>query len=183
MTVFFTSDQHYGHANVIPHCARPFTDVDQMDATLTQRFNSRVSSADTTYHLGDFSFRGVAAQRQYLNRLNGRHILIRGNHDRTVTSMLSIGFAEVHNSLRLSLDSGRLFLRHLPPKAYKGDDDRDFERCLLAEPLEPVDIWLCGHVHEQWRYKAALLPIINVGVDQWGFAPVTLAELLAIRDS
>lgn len=32
MAVFFTSDTHFGHANIIKYCGRPYRDVTQMDA-------------------------------------------------------------------------------------------------------------------------------------------------------
>ena len=40
--VYFTSDLHFGHANVIGLCSRPFADVEQMDRALIENWNRRV---------------------------------------------------------------------------------------------------------------------------------------------
>jgi calcineurin-like phosphoesterase family protein len=80
MTVFFTSDQHYGHTNIIRFCARPFADVSAMNEALIARHNAVVGPDDDVWHLGDFVFKGDVAAT--LVRLNGRHRLVAGNHDR-----------------------------------------------------------------------------------------------------
>ena len=51
---WFTSDQHYGHANVIGYNKRPFKTVEDMDEQLIKNFNSAVNSGDITIHAGDF---------------------------------------------------------------------------------------------------------------------------------
>lgn len=80
MSLFFTSDEHYGHANVIGLCGRPFADVNEMNEVLVERHNAVVGPSDNVWHLGDFVFddRQLAAT---LKRLNGRHRLVAGNHD------------------------------------------------------------------------------------------------------
>lgn len=76
--IWFTSDQHFGHANIIKYCARPFSSVEEMDETIIRNFNYRVSKGDVVYHLGDFIF---GDRGPYLKRMNGTHVFIRGNHD------------------------------------------------------------------------------------------------------
>lgn len=80
--IFFTSDLHLGHANVICHCNRPFASVEEMDETLIRNWNQRVKTNDTVYVLGDLMFRNQKPPEEYLDRLKGRKHLITGNHDR-----------------------------------------------------------------------------------------------------
>ena len=54
-TVFFTSDHHFGHQNIIRHCQRPFGGAAEMDEELIRRWNERVRPGDEVYHLGDFA--------------------------------------------------------------------------------------------------------------------------------
>jgi len=75
------SDHHFGHANIIKHCDRPFNDVNHMDNELIERHNSLVAPNDLVYHLGDFCFDTPEVCMFYLERLNGKFIFIRGNHD------------------------------------------------------------------------------------------------------
>ncbi len=80
---FYISDTHFRHARVIELCKRPFKSADEMDNEIVRRWNSVVEHNDIVYHLGDFAF-GLAdefAIRNVFGRLNGRKILILGNHD------------------------------------------------------------------------------------------------------
>jgi len=54
---YFTADEHYGHTNIIKYCKRPFNSIEEMDATLIENFNSKVTKADHTIHVGDFTFK------------------------------------------------------------------------------------------------------------------------------
>ena len=83
MNNFFTADQHFCHENIITKFVfRPFQDVEHMNSELIRRFNSRVKPGDTVYHLGDFKMTNNGPNtHELLGKLNGRHVLIKGNHD------------------------------------------------------------------------------------------------------
>jgi calcineurin-like phosphoesterase family protein len=68
--VFFTSDTHFGHANIIKYCGRPFASVEEMNRELIARWNAVVGPRDTVYHLGDRAWEnlrgsGVSAQASW----------------------------------------------------------------------------------------------------------------------
>ena len=81
MTEFFISDLHLGHSNIILYESRPFKDADVMDEELIKRWNSVVSKDDLVFNLGDFSFHNKYDTSEIVSRLNGRMVLIKGNHD------------------------------------------------------------------------------------------------------
>lgn len=78
---FFTSDTHFGHANIINLCRRPFRDVNHMNDMLVENWNNVVTDDDTVFHLGDFALGGSDVWNKVLSRLNGKIYLILGNHD------------------------------------------------------------------------------------------------------
>lgn len=161
MTTWFTSDTHFGHANVILYCKRPYADVAEMNRVMVERWNARVKPEDTVYHLGDFALGSGADLDGHRAKLAGNIILVKGNHDRSTSRMLKAGFNEVVKELYLELDGVRLYLHHEP---------------LAAELWQAkADIHLCGHVHDLWARQEKLF---NVGVDVQGFEPKTLEELL-----
>jgi calcineurin-like phosphoesterase family protein len=101
--LWFTSDNHFGHANVIKFCARPFLNVDHMDQDMISRWNAVVKNDDTVFHLGDFAFKGVKTIEKYVNQLNGKIILIRGNHDEKQIGKITPYFHGVHDYLEIDV--------------------------------------------------------------------------------
>ena len=84
MTVWFTSDTHFGHANVIQYSNRPFEDVNEMDELMIKAWNEAVKPGDLVYHLGDFSFHRLEKTVQIAKRLAGQKYLVFGNHDKRI---------------------------------------------------------------------------------------------------
>jgi len=79
--VWFTSDLHLGHDKVRGYCDRPFSNVDEMDDVLIQRYNSCVGAEDVAYIMGDVTL-GVDAMK-YLRRLNGMKLIVPSlDHDK-----------------------------------------------------------------------------------------------------
>lgn len=83
MTLFFSSDHHFGHENIIKHCRRPFSSVEEMDQTMIDRWNEVIGPDDDVFHLGDFAHRKSDPKRvkEICWKLNGNIHLICGNHD------------------------------------------------------------------------------------------------------
>ena len=84
MVIWLTADLHIGHHNIIRYCERPFKDLNSMHETIIERWNDCISEEDTVYILGDLGFvkKSGKAISEVVKRLNGRKILIRGNHDK-----------------------------------------------------------------------------------------------------
>lgn len=192
--VFLTSDTHYHHANIIKYCQRPFQSVEHMNAEMVRRWNERCDDDAFVIHLGDFCFGGIEKAVNVANSLRGRKVIVRGNHDAprkgkwgfTDQQLLSMGFEAVYGRAFLDVPEGRFYLEH-HPRTYQD----------LDAIAGPQGMQLCGHVHELWdrartswretedgkRYvhgeRMRTGRVINVGVDQRGFAPATVGELLA----
>lgn len=79
--VYFTSDTHFNHTNILRYCQRPFRNVDDMNEQMIANWNETVSEDDVIFHLGDFCLGGAAEWTRILDRLNGKIYLIMGNHD------------------------------------------------------------------------------------------------------
>jgi calcineurin-like phosphoesterase family protein len=82
--IFFTADEHYGHANIIKFCNRPFDSVHEMNKGIIERHNELVTPEDTVLHAGDFTLQSNADK--YIDRLNGRHVFLLGSHDKWLFS-------------------------------------------------------------------------------------------------
>ena len=186
--VFFTSDQHFFHKNIIEYSGRPFSDVEEMNEAMIDRFNAKVPDNGRTYHLGDFAW-GDKHVAPILRRLNGIHYLVSGNHDGchpihedagAVRRFLGYGFSSVDERLTLDLPIGKTLLCHMPLKlaADPLEDRRNNDKYTAYRPeLEDAQYLLHGHVHERWKRRGDM---INVGVDQWDFTPVSVEEICAL---
>lgn len=114
---FLISDTHFGHTNTWEKFTladgsplRPFTSTEEMDETMVDNWNRVVRPQDTVYHLGDV----VIARRhlETVKRLNGRKILIRGNHDIFKDKdYYEAGFEQIHG-VRVFVD--QFILSHIP---------------------------------------------------------------------
>lgn len=86
---FFTSDTHFGHANILlpDYENRPFDGPYEMDEILITNWNERVKDNDVVYHLGDFAFANKKRIQELLTRLNGNKFFIYGNHDKQLRKL------------------------------------------------------------------------------------------------
>ena len=95
--IFFISDLHVGHANVIKYDGRPFKTTDEMHVELIKRWNSVVGPDSIVYFLGDLSFTRSDMTKWFVWQLNGKIHAIAGNHDKP-KDLRSLGrFEEVHD--------------------------------------------------------------------------------------
>lgn len=81
--LFFTSDHHFGHRNIIRYAKRPFSSVEEMNEVMIERWNAKVQPQDSVFYLGDFALCPPKETENILAQLNGRICLIKGNHERS----------------------------------------------------------------------------------------------------
>ena len=80
--IFFISDLHLDHANIIKYTNRPFHNVEEMNEALVDNCNNIVRKQDTVYFLGDLTFGKRRRPVDYwLKQLNGKIIFLEGNHE------------------------------------------------------------------------------------------------------
>jgi calcineurin-like phosphoesterase family protein len=195
--IYFTSDEHYWHNNVIKYCDRPYDDVQKMNEDMIIKHNMIVRPEDTVYRLGDYSlaFRSVEL---YAPRLMGIKKLVPGNHDlchsyhkrsrtdenrkKWIQKYQDYGFEVLPEQFVLDIPGvGTFNLCHHPyagPYELEGGNDK----YMNWRPKDDGRILLCGHVHEKWRTRRSPngTLMINVGVDVWDFKPVSLDEIVAL---
>ena len=121
--IFYTSDLHLGHANIIKHCDRPFSDVTEMDRSLIENWNARVTNSDTVYIIGDMMFKIYVDPVKYLNKLKGKKHLIIGNHDNSWMKEVKLSkyFQSVDRMLVFSNGKCKVTLCHFPMMDFEGD--------------------------------------------------------------
>lgn len=176
MSIWYTSDTHFNHTNIIEYCGRPFSDVNEMNEKIIYNWNSLVQPEDDVYHLGDFGlFKGGTKQPEsFIHRLNGRIHLIRGNHDHIETRRAfdrDAGGTWITYGRWLHFDKNQIptLMVHKPQNA---PTDMFFK---MAE-----QVILYGHVHEKAPKGLHLLEFsdgqkrlaYHVGVDTNDFKPV-----------
>lgn len=168
---FFTADPHFGHANIIKYCQRPFANVEEMDRVLTEKWNAKIGSDDDVWILGDFTMRSGATALNYLRQLNGHKHLILGNHDGFAPSALAANLLdEVVNYKELKLQSSGLtaVLCHYPLLFWNGSHNGSA-------------IMLYGHIHNAQysnQVTSLLHNALNVGIDCCDYAPLSEDEVL-----
>ncbi|MEX9223394.1 metallophosphoesterase [Providencia rettgeri] len=172
--IYFISDTHFCHSNIINLCDRPFKSTSHMNDTLIHNWNAYVTEHDEIYILGDFLYKGNGADaNKILRRLAGKKYLIRGNHDKFLDDpeFDQSLFEWVKSYYELEYQKQKLVLFHYPILEWQG-----FFRDAIH---------LYGHVHnsgkdpEQFKRLAMLGPrAINVGVDVNDFFPISIKQIL-----
>ena len=155
--IFFTSDEHYGHFNMIKLANRPHLTVEEMDEYLIEKHNQKVGPLDVVWHLGDFGWKAEAGRRAF-SKLNGFHHLVRGNHE--LGSLESL-FQSVHDYKEITIEGQEIVLFHYPIRSWNGVFRGSWH--------------LHGHTHN-------LLPLrpgkyLDVGVDAVGYEPLSFEEV------
>lgn len=169
--IYFTADPHIFHHNIIRMENRPFHSVEEMNETLIQNWNARVSPSDEIYVLGDLTLKGPSLANELLEQLRGRKYLIRGNHDGYVDrkSFKHDLFCWVRDYYELLWQKQYFILSHYPLLSWNGMHRGSFH--------------LHGHQHNPPEYnlanRAAGVRRLDVGVDAFGMAPVSIEEILA----
>ena len=172
--VFFTSDTHFFHKNIIEYCNRPFGNVEEMNEGIINLWNEVVPKDGIVFHLGDVCFGGKTRLEAVVPRLNGDIYLIRGNHD--VKNIPPYLFKEVHDQLMIKVTGDeeipeqKIFMHHFP---------------FLTWPEKEQGCWqLFGHLHlkndinNRNPIKDKLsINQLEIGVDGHNYLPYSFYEI------
>ena len=169
MNIYFSSDTHYFHSNIIKYCNRPFLSEQEMNEKMVANWNDIVGDDDIAIHVGDLSA-GLRDRKNQLfeliKALKGKKILIRGNHDHLPDQWyIDAGFLKVFDFINCS----GLLLTHYPIHLFVQNIDD-------LSTVGPVEHVIHGHVHkvdvENFENH------FNVAVDRNGFKPILIDEIV-----
>lgn len=169
--IYVTSDLHFQHKNILTYeaASRPFASTTEMDETLIGNWNSVVTKEDTVYVLGDLSMGQIETAIPLIQRLNGKIILIRGNHDtvKRVEEYKKIGI-EIHDIFYLPY-KGRFFVMcHFPIAS------QEFINMVRNDNSEVVVLY--GHVHHN-APKGYVNGTFHIGVDTNNLTPLSIQQI------
>ncbi len=171
---YFISDLHLGHANIIKLCGRPFATVEEMDEAFISAWNKKVKNADTVYIVGDLVWEKSNAL-DYINKLNGKKVLIAGNHDKKWLKKFDYFsyFENIVNYLEIKSNNIDITLCHYPMLEWKNSRKMGSKK---------LGYHIYGHLHnrytEEFKTLFMMPHALNAGADVNGFVPVTLEELI-----
>ena len=162
---YFTSDIHFGHKNVIRYCNRPYKTVLEMNQSIVENWNKKITDGDRVFVVGDVFVCKIEEAAQWIKKLNGHKILVKGNHDYGERKMIEAGFDEFYRrSCDYTFPDGRkALLQHFP-----------LPDCLLKE----YDLMIHGHIHISDRVIGKK---VNVSCDIWNYEPVSAEEIQQLQ--
>lgn len=166
--LFLTSDTHLGHFNICKYCNRPFHTRSEMDKALIQNWNSVVPEDGIVVHCGDFMLphdTDIKEYMKYMNHLNGKILLLRGNHDRAELGWTNEKLINVMDMAMIQVDGVRIFAQHYPCLTFNGDMHAYGHIHTLSDgTCYGID----GDVTKRMRSNT-----YDVGVDQNGYKPIS----------
>jgi calcineurin-like phosphoesterase family protein len=170
MKTYITSDLHFGHTNIMKFCpatrARFRNDVAYMNEAMVKEWNEIVEPEDLVYILGDVAFLPAQKAAEFMNRCNGRKILVQGNHDRkTLNDPVFRGcFEEIHHYLDINYNGTKVCMFHYPIAEW--------------DQMHRGSVHFHGHLHggesglENFRAR-------DMGMDATGFIVVEMERAIA----
>ena len=173
--IYFTSDLHFGHNNIIRFDNRPFAMVEEMDGELIRRWNNKVKSDDIVYILGDISWYNSEKTCAILSRLNGQKHLIKGNHDR-INGDIKRHFCSISDYKEIKVDDKDVILCHYPITFFNKHHYGSYH--------------LYGHVHNshEWNFVESVkrqleeldikCNMFNCFCGLYDYYPVSLTEIV-----
>lgn len=172
---YYIADTHFGHENIMRLSNRPFKSVDEMDQTIIDNWNNKVTNKDTVYILGDLCFRAGKEPEYYLKKLNGKKVLIIGNHDGVIMKNirnLSKYFEEITPYKEINDNGSKIVMCHYPLVEWNG---------YFRDALH-----FYGHIHNNTGNKAYSIMkdmknAYNVGVDILEFAPQNKDDVIKLN--
>ena len=127
MKRYVISDLHLGHKAILQYRTQ-FTSLDDMHDTIINNWNSVVTPQDKVYILGDVAWNKQALA--LLNIMNGKKILIKGNHD-----ILPLKeYLKYFEDIRGAMEYKSCILTHIP---------------VHESQLERFKLNIHGHLHNE----------------------------------
>jgi calcineurin-like phosphoesterase family protein len=206
MKRFWTSDIHFGHANIVKYCNRPYLRkgdlikdkitgimnwssrdaalkcAERMNISLIKSINGRVKEDDVVVHVGDFANYGKVRGVEGL-RVKPMNYLSQLNGSWVMIK----GNHDPNNHIKTigdylitNIGPYQVFVSHYPSDSIRHDTE------LISWVSRKCHFVICGHVHEKWAERwidnGYTRPIfnINVGVDVRRYMPIDDAEIINI---
>lgn len=169
--IFLTSDCHLNHLNILKYepVSRPFKTVEEMNKAIINNWNSVVSPEDTVYVCGDLCMGPIDKVEECIRQLNGKIILVRGNHDTANRIRLyKVLGIEVKDIEYISYKGRFFILCHFPIA------NEEFIKMVRQDNSEVVNLY--GHVHSNAPvgYKDGTY---HVGADTNNLTPISLEQI------
>lgn len=173
MRTFLTADHHFGHRNLLRFQDKDgmyfrgdrFSSVEEMDAEMVRLWNETVGTQDKVYHLGDVVMGDRVRDFEILRQLNGRKVLIKGNHDRAKLKVYAEHFKDVRATHLLETGSWpctHLVLSHVPLNQFS---------------LKRGWTNIHGHTHSNGSPKG---PYVSVCVEKHDYRPVEFNRVVEL---
>lgn len=174
MNIFFTSDLHFCHNKEFLYTPRGFTNVNDMNEAIVERWNKVVKPEDEVYNLGDFALNDIDTALSYINRLHGKIYWIAGNHDtkkkidlitNNCDCVWYIGYAD-----QIQFDNKyNIYMSHYPTLT-ANFDQKKFSQHVIA---------VHGHTHQHGNWIDPKNPFTyHVGLDSHNCTPVHINEII-----
>lgn len=194
MSMFFTSDQHFGHNRILElGDGRAFKSIGHHNVFIINKWLSVVKPEDTVFVMGDIAMGNFEETIQLFAGLTGEKFFIPGNHDKIFSGSNSqsrierfaplyeeVGFTILPENTSVELETSwgmqTVLLSHFP---YSGDShsivDRYAENRYVDEGLPIIH----GHTHSRQKLNPKNRREFHIGVDAHDFTPVNENEIIA----
>lgn len=168
--LYFSSDHHFGHENILEYCNRPFKDLEEMHLALVTNHNAVVTEKDDVWFLGDlvYKMKDFETAKYFIKMMRGRKNLVYGNHDKKYRAELAELFDTVQDYKELKYNKQKIILMHFPIEQWNGKAKGTTH--------------LHGHGHCTYPFNPELRRL-DVGVDGHNYEPISFDRVMSIMEN
>ena len=167
--IWFTSDLHFCHSNIIKYCNRPYDNTYEMNKDILSIIKKHVKENDVLFNLGDIGMASPKLIIDLIDSLELNQIFVSGNHDRNgLINKLIEKYIVFKDKTILDVNYNsekyKIYLSHKPEEFEYIDD--------------PYTLFLYGHLHNK-ELEAKKYNQLNIGWDRFG-RPIELKEIIKL---
>lgn len=170
MSIYLTSDLHFGHDRQFLYEPRGFNEISEHDERIIKNWNEKITSEDDVYILGDLMLGDNEHGIECVKRLNGHLHIIYGNHDTDSRKKLYNELGIIHGYADVIKYKKYIFyMSHYPTITSNLDD---------GESLHQKVINLYGHTHQKSNFYRDIPTMYHVGLDSHNNTPILLDDII-----
>lgn len=179
--IYYVADIHFRDEKIFKKCNRPFANLMEYENEIIRRWNNKVNENDIVYVLGDLALDDCVEALTLFKKLYGHKHLIIGNHDELLLENIkNFDLFESIDFIKVIQDGNKkVCVCHYPLMDWMEFNRNGYHVYGHVHNKSIVNGIAYQQIKDYYRDK----PAYNCGVDVTQYEPVTLDEMIRLKEA